>query len=140
MPSRNTLRQSYPHFKATTGAEQALLKVLKSIEGVVVAPDNPASGEDLLVKALRNTWSRSARRRKLMAVDSSVEPRPSSPALVCYIRCLGGTNDARHSPGHEPIVLEFDWVQGKDRGLFESFMSHVARKLDTLFKNPDVEM
>ncbi|GJE92247.1 S-adenosyl-L-methionine dependent methyltransferase [Phanerochaete sordida] len=135
MPARNTLRQAYTQFQTAVETEQALLKVLNSIDGVTVAHRDAAASGGFLVNALQNTWSRAARRRKLTAADSADEHQPTQPALVCRVRCTRDTAGAKRED-----VVEFDWVQGRDRGLFESFMSHVARKLDTLAKNPDVEM
>lgn len=140
MPARNTLRQTYTLFRNAADAEQALLRVLESIRGVSFLSREHQGTEWLFAKALQNTWSRAARRRKLDSVDTTAEQQPTQPVLVCRIRSLQGARDAPGLTGTGEIVLEFDWVRGRDRGLFESFMSHVARKLDTLARNLDVEM
>ncbi|EKM54577.1 uncharacterized protein PHACADRAFT_258520 [Phanerochaete carnosa HHB-10118-sp] len=140
MPSRNTLRQTYAQFQTAVEAKEALLKVLKSIDGVAITSRNLTSEDELLLHASQNTWSRAARRRKLIPEDPTAEPQSALPALVCRMRCSGNSSDTQDSSGHESVILECDWVQGKDRGLFESFVSHVARKLDTLARNLDVEM
>ena len=44
--------------------------------------------------------------------------------LVCRIRC-----EREVAQGGAKVLLVFDWVAGEDRGLFESFTSHVERKV-----------
>ncbi|PSR79650.1 hypothetical protein PHLCEN_2v6951 [Hermanssonia centrifuga] len=36
----------------------------------------------------------------------------------------------RDTSSNNGLTLVFDWVKGWDRGLFESFMSHVGRKVE----------
>lgn len=140
MPARNTLRQPYPHTQDINEARQTLVQVLRSVDEVTVKADDRIGGKGLLIHALRNTWSRAARRKKVTEATPSADPQARTPALVCYIQCLQETQNARDGRGRRDVVLEFNWVHGKDRGLFESFMSHVARKMDMLVRSPDVEM
>jgi hypothetical protein len=139
MPPRNTLSQPYSQFKSTSEMVQAISRVLKSIDGVTIVsmqvPNN------VLVNAASNTWSRAARRRKLAIMDAvpSNSPKSTSPALTCCIRCVSMEADGEHGTHAGQSIMEFNWVQGRDRGLFESFMSHVARKVELVAKHSNTE-
>ena len=65
-----------------------------------------------------------------LSADMLVE---QTAQLVCQIQVDGGGIAGG-------AMLEFQWVRGKDRNLFESFMSHVGRKvgvaLDELHSRP----
>lgn len=112
MPPRNTLRQP-----VKLQANEILVKtmaVLNSVEGISSDPKNET---EIVLEAFRNTWSRSARRKKALTMDvdqsSSIE---DVKTLKCRLLCSDG-------------CLEFNWMKGRDRGLFESFVSHVSRKV-----------
>ena len=141
MPARNTLHQPCRKFLSVAELEHALLSVLKSIDGVSVIQKNKNT-HDLLVNASGNTWSRAARRRKLTATNGGASDVPESthPLLTCQIHYTAARLEAGPCSGADNLFIEFTWVRGKDRGLFESFMSHVARKVDTFRKKPDIEM
>jgi hypothetical protein len=136
MPSRNTLHHSFPRLHSPQQLLEILKTVLQSIDGALyeAAPTDDTEFLDpsLLVSAMQNTWSRSARRKKLSQVAqvsdnstfTSIETR--TPALKCLISCNG--KEADHDV-HGAINLEVSWVQGRDRGLFESFWNHVCRKV-----------
>jgi hypothetical protein len=106
------------------------MAVFQSIDGASyreVSEDPDFLTPPLVVCAKQNTWSRSARRKK-----ASIPVQPSdvgsletqTPALRCVFGCkMGGTEQ-------QTLVLEANWVQGRDRPLFESFWSHVCRKLE----------
>lgn len=140
MPPRNTLHQSFAQLMSAADAVNALSEVLQDIEGVV------SQAEDrepycMVVQAAGNTWSRAARRRKLATMDvtPSDQSQPDSPALTCRIRCLPAKQSDRPHAASEHVTMEFNWVRGTDRGLFESFVSHVARKVETFAKRSDGE-
>ncbi|KIM74416.1 hypothetical protein PILCRDRAFT_80092, partial [Piloderma croceum F 1598] len=108
----------------------SLMAVFQSIDGASyqeVSEDPGFLTSPLLVCAKQNTWSRSVRRKKVsIPVQTSdvglLETQP--PALRCIFGCkMGGTEQ-------QTLVLEVNWVQGRDRPLFESFWSHVCRKLE----------
>lgn len=139
MPPKNTLRQPYTQFQTSQDAEQRLLKVLMSIDGVSVTHEAEDRG-NILVKAIGDTWSRAARRRKLKAVDSATDYGPGQVTLVSRVQCTQNTSATRGGSESRAVTIEFDWVQGRDRGLFESFVAHVSRKLGTLAMDPDVDM
>ncbi|KAI0633926.1 hypothetical protein C8Q77DRAFT_1055507 [Trametes polyzona] len=149
MPARNTLHQplSVPSLKHASTIART---VLATIEGLRVVPtpahtpsatapsstetsDVPSSSPlDVIASTTAgDTWSRAARRKKRSAMD--VEPSPSSfPKLVCRIRCRMRPADGEKSKGDGVdggVELVFDWLRGRERGLFESFASHVERKV-----------
>jgi hypothetical protein len=89
------------------------MAVLQSINGTSyqeVSEDPDFLTPPLLVCAKQNTWSRSARRKKV-----------SIPVQ---------TFDVGSLETQRTLVLEVNWVQGRERPLFESFWSHVCRKLE----------
>ncbi|KAI0687801.1 S-adenosyl-L-methionine dependent methyltransferase [Cerioporus squamosus] len=125
LPPRNTLVQ--PLAQATSPAQvvQVLAVVLASVDDLTVSHLSAESGAaDVRLMASWNTWSRAARRKKrdAMPIESDSPPHPEVH-LICRIRV--GTPAG---PG-DRVTLVFDWVAGKDRGLFESFASHVERKV-----------
>ena len=83
----------------------------------------------VFISAARDTWSRRARRKadaKLGSVTiQSERPRgkgENETALICCASFLGADDASK-------LELEFRWVYGWERGLFESFAGHVAGRL-----------
>ena len=135
MPSRNTLRHPFPKMLSSQQLLQTLRTILRSIDGVSYQ-DAPVNGTEhatpaLLASATQNTWSRSARRKKLSQPNhvsgnfppTSMEMQAS--ALKCLIRCSQGEDREEQ----EPLNLEVSWAEGRDRTLFESFWNHVCRRI-----------
>jgi hypothetical protein len=135
MPSRNTLRHPFPKILSSQQLLQTLTTVLRSIDGVSYH-DVPVDGTEhatpaLLASTTQNTWSRSARRKKLSQPNhvsgnfplASTEMQNS--ALKCLIRCSKGEDREEQ----EPLNLEVSWTEGRDRLLFESFWNHVCRRI-----------
>ncbi|TFK82629.1 S-adenosyl-L-methionine dependent methyltransferase [Polyporus arcularius HHB13444] len=130
LPPRNTLVQ--PLAQATSQAQVApvLATVLASVDGLTVRPLSTESGPaDVLVMVTENTWSRAARRKKrdAMPVETDSGPR-AEVQLICRVKLAGSVEEGNR------VTMAFDWVAGKDRGLFESFASHVERKVVGTFK------
>ncbi|KAI0759395.1 S-adenosyl-L-methionine dependent methyltransferase [Trametes elegans] len=117
MPARNTLRQPLPSTPSASHTAPLARAVLDSVDGLTVrgcGTAKSADDVDLVVSATGNTWSRAARRKKRNAIE--MEDAPTAPRMVCRTRVEDGQ-------------LVFDWLKGTDRGLFESFASHVERKV-----------
>jgi len=99
---------------------------LGGIESIVVERVRELGVEqgcgEVLVRAMGDTWSRTARRRgKQRQKDDAQPSASSSPLGLCWVGitvCLG-----------EGLEVRFDWVRGVERGLFESFCAHVGRKV-----------
>lgn len=94
---------------------------LRLLQGVSAANKDRAL---LLVEAERNTWSRSARRsrhRFSTTLENLQTPSSRQPALTCSIQVIDTSS--------QTVALEFQWLYGTDRTLFESFVSHVLRKV-----------
>jgi hypothetical protein len=122
MPSRNTLHHAFPGALSADALASILRNVLAPIDGLLITSTNPAtpasSSTTMLVHARGNTWSRAARRRGLpAAVSADHEPL----VLRCSIECLSKVDN--------PCEIVFIWLEGKDRSVFESFTSHVSRKV-----------
>lgn len=135
MPLRNTLKQPFGAVLSTNELLDAVKLVLPVIDGVtfetVVPKDETRTGSSrqLVVHASGNTWSRAARRKRLLGAP--VHPTGDiAPALTCLITAVHITETAG-----EPCVLEFQWIRGESRGLFESFMAHVSRKVEAAMKS-----
>lgn len=67
-------------------------------------------------------------------------PEAESPVLVCRVFIVHETSQYRDGVGSvdeqetvtdviPKVKVGFEWVQGKDRSVFEGFVSHVGRKL-----------
>ncbi|EPQ50290.1 hypothetical protein GLOTRDRAFT_123633 [Gloeophyllum trabeum ATCC 11539] len=114
LPARTALRQPFPH--APDAA--ALAAALASIDGAVIAHRAHEAEAEVEVEVGRDTWSRAARRKHK-------DRRASAGGGM---RCrLGMQRDGKE--GGAGMVLEARWVRGRDRALFESFVSHVGRKV-----------
>ncbi|RPD52939.1 S-adenosyl-L-methionine dependent methyltransferase [Lentinus tigrinus ALCF2SS1-7] len=125
LPPRNTLVQPLQQAASPAQVVPILTSVLASVDGLTVRQKSPESGAaDVIATAYGNTWSRAARRKKRDAMPVEMDSRAQSEVqLVCRTRL--GSNLGEESA----VTLVFDWVAGKDRGLFESFASHVERKV-----------
>ncbi len=133
MPLRNTLTQPLPR---TDHAPQPVLLVsaiIRSTDGVIsnhLAQD--LSILDMIVSAYENTWSRAARRKRKEVTQ--INPTAlGETCMTCRIRHERGEGGASESSLTDYLVL--DWVKGRDRALFESFASHVERKVVDGLKN-----
>ncbi|KDR73624.1 hypothetical protein GALMADRAFT_251373 [Galerina marginata CBS 339.88] len=106
--------------------------------------DNVSDNSVLLffVEAQGNTWSRSARRSRHRQSEDKAkdvtsrtdQPTVPKPALTCSCRVTGASDTEFPSgnvAGGDAAVysVEFQWVFGSDRSLFESFVGHVGRKV-----------
>jgi hypothetical protein len=114
------------------------MTIFQSIEGAsyrVVPDDADRLTPPLLVCATQNTWSRSARRKKAAAsiqISDVGSLETQTSALKCIFECaVGGAEQ-------DTLILEASWVQGRDRHLFESFWSHICRKLAARMKDAEL--
>jgi len=118
MPPHNTIRQPFASVDGTV-AFQKLKQILLTTEGIAVIQELSTHDEvTIRLTATGNTWSRAARRKKLKALSSGTsEETTSCPvALTCQITLSHGQ-------------LEFNWIRGRDRTLFDSLCNHVSRKV-----------
>jgi len=138
MPPKNTLTQPFPEATVLRLGE-ALSAVLNSISGVSATYISSEEGV-FLVEAQENTWSRSARRSKHQLhaaaatadkpASSSDIKTASSPGLTCSCRVFGVNGQAEDQEVHaRSNGIEFQWIYGTDKKLFESFLGHVSRKV-----------
>jgi hypothetical protein len=132
----------------------ALRSVLSSIDDAVVEEykigqeqvqatiDQYGLPPGFLFRASCDSWSRSARRkrgRRDNAATTAEFPLPinqdqleamsdffATAALVCIVR-FTGEFDREDQRELKQLGLEFQWVYGCDRALFESFVNHVRR-------------
>ncbi|KAI6130389.1 hypothetical protein EDD16DRAFT_1689728 [Pisolithus croceorrhizus] len=131
MPLRTTLYQSLSDISSSSLLSGILSQVLAGVDGVSVILDSSSSDDHVyLVQASANTWSRSARRRKVAAplrTDAHTQP---TVVMQCRIQCQRGPSPTV-TDNHKlhGVYLEYQWIEGKERGTFESFVSHVNRKV-----------
>ena len=144
MPPRNTLTQSFPNCTFPILSE-ILDRNLRLLEGVSTTNKAPGSGSNggaspsrtLLVEAEANTWSRSARRSRHRRHQNDPSTTPKNittscfrqPALTCSVQVIDCRSSQATSTEEQSLALEFQWLYGTDRTLFESFVSHVWRKV-----------
>lgn len=85
----------------------------------------------MIISASENTWSRAARRKRKEMVQVG-PPAPDEARMICRI-----THEREAGRYGNTITnyLVLDWVKGRDRDLFESFASHVERKVMHGMKN-----
>ncbi|KAJ7185804.1 S-adenosyl-L-methionine dependent methyltransferase [Mycena filopes] len=119
MPPRNTLRQ--PFRLPAQELESTLPTVLASVEGLRVEKAEASNSLRFTVYATKNTWSRAARRKNKQNPEEQAA-EVSAPNLVCRIECV-----FQHTG--QDTFLEYQWIRGRDRPLFEGFASHVSRKI-----------
>ncbi|KAI6035112.1 S-adenosyl-L-methionine dependent methyltransferase [Pisolithus orientalis] len=130
MPLRTTLYQPLPNITSTALLSGILSQVLADVDGVSVTLDNSSSGDHIyLVRVSANTWSRSARRKKTTAPLQTDMPLQSAPVMQCRIQCRHGLSPTV-TDNHklQGAYLDYQWIDGKERSIFESFVSHVNRK------------
>lgn len=130
MPSRTTLYQQATDFRSLELLYNRLLQVLEAIEGVHVNSEHADSTEvpSVLVTATEITWSRSARRKKTSR-PMSQKFCQGSIILQCRITCVEGSYPVGEKQQVTDRHLVYQWVDGSDRGVLESFVSHVNRKV-----------
>lgn len=145
MPSRNTLRQPFDFGGPVEQLAHAVQTVLVGIEGAEVKSEsqNGMHESTILANIPTDTWSRAARRKKLNDAPTPMDT-VNRPGLSCRISIDEGDHghlvNTRRQSSEGRASLEFQWMRGRDRGLFESFMSHVSRKVEGILKSSDVEM
>ncbi|KAJ7741984.1 S-adenosyl-L-methionine dependent methyltransferase [Mycena maculata] len=131
MPPRNTLRQPFQLPEVDVESLMEILSgVLAPVDGVRVVNPETSNTESppFIVYATKNTWSRGARRKNKHSPEVPAVMEPSAANLVCSLRWISP------EAGGAEMFLECQWMQGQDRPLFESFSSHVSRKVTAALK------
>ena len=125
MPARSTLTQTYTQAASREVLKAALHDSVAAIESVTFRTHSSCP-DSMITTAGGATWTRAARRKKLKGDTMAVDAEPNATVqLVCQIDV-----SSTATPG--AVSLEFQWIQGRDRGLFESFTSHIARKVGSV--------
>ena len=127
MPLRNTLKQPLPQTDDASQLGVLVSAIIRSTDGVIASNlSQDRATLDMVVSAYENTWSRAARRKRKEAMR--IELTASSEIrMTCRIR-----HQREKAGGQESTITDYlvlNWVKGRDRGLFESFASHVERKV-----------
>lgn len=130
MPSRTSLYQHVANVWSSELLFNTLLQVLGAIEGVHVTsePTESTSTLSVLVTATEITWSRSARRNKTTR-RLSQKPLQGFIIIQCRITCTDGPHPISEKQQALGPHLVYQWIDGSDRGVLESFVSHVNRKV-----------
>ncbi|KAM5539796.1 hypothetical protein V8D89_006609 [Ganoderma adspersum] len=127
MPLRNTLKQPLPQTDHASQLGLLVSAIIGSTDGVIASNlSQDQSILDMVISTYENTWSRAARRKRKELMKT--EPAASGETrMTCRIRHQRGEAGGQERTITDYLVL--DWVKGRDRGLFESFASHVERKV-----------
>ncbi|KAJ6557965.1 S-adenosyl-L-methionine dependent methyltransferase [Mycena capillaripes] len=120
MPPRNTLRQAIRFLAQDT---ERLTEILSTVLAAVDGAHVMNADDRFTIYATKNTWSRTARRKNKHAPQDSPEADASAPNLICCVHWIF------QEMAQGETVLECQWIQGKDRQLFEGFASHMSRKV-----------
>ena len=121
MPPRNTLKQRLPQGADGAQLTQTVTDVVRSVEGLNMEPTTEeAPVPDWIVSASGDSWSRAARRKRQKAMQIEGDTPPDT-RMTCRIRVNAD-------------CLTFDWLKGRERTLFESFASHIERKVASAMK------
>ncbi|EJD04864.1 uncharacterized protein FOMMEDRAFT_153997 [Fomitiporia mediterranea MF3/22] len=147
LPPRNNCEQVLRNSGSVDVAElqEDLTNVLMALSGVTVVSDpddhaeEPTSSSDqdrvrcnkesiyLRISATENTWTRAARR----SANSRISQSSGKPVVMIV------DISAKHKQlrtGEQWILMGM-WRRGRERGLFESFWSHVSRKVGSAVDN-----
>ena len=102
-----------------------LTRILTSIESITFQEIKNA----IEVKATHNSWSRSARRKKIHQQEQAdVVEAQVIPRMHCKIWF------AEHEGREEQPYVHGRWVWGEEREMWESFWNHIVRRLLNDFK------
>jgi hypothetical protein len=126
MPPRNTLR--FPALN-TERLTETLSTVLAAVDGIRVVhlePSGDIGSHRSTIFATKNTWSRAARRKNKHTPQDAEAVEESAPNLICSLQWI--YQDMAEAGGNGAF-LECQWIQGRDRTLFEGFASHISRKV-----------
>lgn len=150
LPPRTTFRQRLDRAPPARAVQQVLGALSGESEAGAVAvaplsePVDGSGGETYVVAARRDTWSRAARRKKaqlLRAPDTgpsaAVEAgtgtgigtgagEEEGAALVAHVWI---EEERARKSGESGVQLVVQWKRGHDAQAFESFASHVGRKI-----------
>ncbi|KAJ3806348.1 S-adenosyl-L-methionine dependent methyltransferase [Lentinula aff. lateritia] len=116
LPAHNTILQPVVSVSRESLYER-LSNILSSVAHIVIRPE-PNFG--YFVSVQEDTWSRIARRRKKRRVDDL----DSNVGFDL-------SNTVAASGERPDFIVEFTWRKGRVRALFDSFCSHVSRKIVT---------
>lgn len=139
MPPHNTIQQTYPQTQVQSAEHLRIVlsTILTTVDGIstVQLPSLGSTSSDinLLVHAPRNTWSRAARRKKANPTGMQTEQDVGTDQAI-IVRITSYTRTGSSEKRVDCTVLQFDWVKGMhaSRMLFESFASHVVRKVSAV--------
>jgi len=124
MPSRNTLTQSFPNCSFHILSD-ILDRNLRLLDGVLTNTNT---------EPVNSGVSSSSTLRTLLVEDATIL-QPSStgqPTLTCSVCVIEMSNQAAEG---QCLGLEVQWLYGTDRTLFDSFVSHLWRKVGDEVQN-----
>lgn len=124
-PQRNTLTKSLLPSISPQRMVDRLIEILHSIREIKIEEKHASS--TFLIRSAEDTWSRKARRQ--LATSPPFRDQ-SPPSLVCSV-------GVRCSSEKSELSLEFQWIVGRDRKMFESFVSHIGRKVAAATQSQD---
>ncbi|CAG8748489.1 5485_t:CDS:10 [Cetraspora pellucida] len=84
-----------------------------------------------------NTWSRAARRQKLMKTDCQIESSTIASTSTDEFLFEFTCNIEPWNVSINSTKVTFSWTNGKDRSIFEQFYGHVKKKLEQEFSTDE---
>ena len=71
-----------------------------------------------------------------MARQLPQTPFQGSIIMQCRITCADGPHSIGESQQASGLALMYQWIDGSDRGVLESFVSHINRKVGAVVPGP----
>ncbi|KAG8908949.1 hypothetical protein FRB99_000052 [Tulasnella sp. 403] len=120
LPLPNELIQSYPG-ASKAGLKECLSTLLSGLP--LVRLEGTAQEDAFLVHAAANCWSRAARRKQAYSAPiDNIGPT----IMTCNLRLESGNDN--------DIQLRCRWIYGLERDIFETFWSHITRKVTDMLR------
>jgi hypothetical protein len=117
MPPRNDLRRSFPQ-ASKENLMRFLVDVITSVNGISFQRSEDDENSSFVICAMGDTWSRAARRGNKLAGTLV------SDGMRCRVAVVSDDDDGEHA------WLQFQWIKGTSRALYESFCNHIGRKVE----------
>lgn len=132
MPPPNCVSYLFTNFGSRAELVTKLKSVIADLDGVTLHHLEKSEGSPLIVEAERNTWSRAERRKRARVASHNVDERGEGDRahgtrMVAQFMTSEEDNDGREFSQ----TLMGRWFKGDDRVLWESFWSHLIRKLSS---------
>ncbi|PWN21036.1 hypothetical protein BCV69DRAFT_298827 [Microstroma glucosiphilum] len=133
-------------FESLQQAEEALFKLLNSLDAAQVSPqepEDPSSGRTVFVGLAYNVWNRAARRAAKASAEATAitKVKPDVEPVLCLLISLSQQRHRRTEvsatpasssfSSSPPVEVKMQWTYGRSRLHFESFATMLIRSLSS---------